>query len=219
MTRHKILTTTDGRSASISAWSKETGIARHTIHARISLGWTPDEALGFSPRGKGELLTSSDDQSKTVYQWSKKTGVPAGTIHYRLSRGLTIEQAVGIDLSPLNSRRWKKFEWNGKVVTITELSRQSGITASCLRQRLSRGENVSMALSRPSKKHGQKHSRTDRKIVILSTLSGESATVSEWSAKTGISVTKIYNRVYRQGWSVEEALEIVPRKGDVAEFS
>lgn len=41
---------TAGETRTIPEWSRKTGISRWTILARIKRGWTPEEAIGRSPR-------------------------------------------------------------------------------------------------------------------------------------------------------------------------
>jgi hypothetical protein len=46
------LVTADGRTQNVSQWAKETGIAKATIRARLSYGWSDVEAVGLAERRK-----------------------------------------------------------------------------------------------------------------------------------------------------------------------
>jgi len=47
---HKI--TVDGRTLSLSQWSREVGISPSTLGYRLSQGWSPEKALGKVPQGR-----------------------------------------------------------------------------------------------------------------------------------------------------------------------
>jgi hypothetical protein len=40
--------TVNGKTKRLSEWATETGISKQTIRYRLTSGWTPDEALGFT---------------------------------------------------------------------------------------------------------------------------------------------------------------------------
>ncbi len=44
--------TVNGKTQSIYAWAKETGIGKSTIRMRLKLGWSDAEAVGLADRSK-----------------------------------------------------------------------------------------------------------------------------------------------------------------------
>lgn len=55
----------------------------------------------------------------------------------------------------------------------------------------------------------QRNKRTNHFL----TYNGETKTIAEWGEITGVSPATIQHRVSRDGWSIEEALTIKPKKG------
>lgn len=51
----------------------------------------------------------------------------------------------------------------------------------------------------------------NRKNIKRFTFNGNTLTLTEWSKEVGISFSALYTRIYREGWSIEEALTIKRR--------
>jgi hypothetical protein len=84
--------TANGRTMSMSAWARETGISKHVIWNRINVcGWDPARAVTTPLQ---ETLIDLDGESMTGAEWSKRHGIPVRVIWKRLRGGWDPFQAV-----------------------------------------------------------------------------------------------------------------------------
>lgn len=60
----------------------------------------------------------------------------------------------------------------------------------------------------------QKEQNNNKRNNHLLTYNGTTHTIAEWGEITGILPATIQHRVSRDGWSVEDALTVRPRKGN-----
>lgn len=100
--QHKPSTATmleyNGVTQSVKAWSEDTGIKHRTIRARLKLGWTIGQALGFEHREeyrKGQVKPITfNGQTMMIKDWANEIGVKPVTLYARLHQGWTVEQAL-----------------------------------------------------------------------------------------------------------------------------
>ena len=96
-TRKNRLITHNGKTQTMSAWSRETGLDIGAIRSRLELGWPPSEALTIKSdptnRRNGTRVAYLG-RVQTVSAWAREFGVPKLRVFRRLERGMTIKDAL-----------------------------------------------------------------------------------------------------------------------------
>lgn len=85
--------TLNGKSHSISEWSRITGIKVATISYRMKKGWSVEDALTKSSNDREIKITYNNEQ-KTISEWSTVLNVPKSTLWYRYNKGWTDEEII-----------------------------------------------------------------------------------------------------------------------------
>lgn len=106
-----------------------------------------------------------------------------------------------------NTRQNMFLTYSGRTQTATEWARELCLNAYSLRQRIRRGMDVKLAIETPfddlaASRRANGSSRTIR-------FKGITATIQQWSERTGIGRTTIQERL-KAGWSVKRALTTPP---------
>lgn len=109
-------------------------------------------------------------------------------VNNRLKRGWTIDRILA---TPVGNYR-DALTANGESHTIPEWEEITGVDAKTIRMRRARGDSPEEAI-RPVEDH-------------VYEIAGVSRTISEWSKVSGTPQWKIYQRISRDGWSIEEAV-------------
>lgn len=92
-------------------------------------------------------------KTKPLIEWLEDFGMPRETYYSRIKSGLSPEQAL---LTPIDmrysgdSKKRNLFTYNGKTQCVTVWSRESGIPASTLRQRIKKGYSPEQVMSTAS---------------------------------------------------------------------
>lgn len=140
-------------------------------------------------------------KGKTMYvdEWAKELNIAENTLRGRLSNAKwTLEESLTKGFYGKSAQE-EKITFKGETKYLSEWAAEIGLSASGLYQRLhSYGWSVEKALTTINKK-----GRTTSNKV---TFNGNTLTLAEWSEKTGIPQMTIYHRLYKYGWSEEEAL-------------
>jgi len=76
----------------LSQWARDNNISRHTIGARLGLGWTEKDAIMKPKRTAREI--SFDGKTQTIKEWANQLGMKRSTLDHRLNVGWPIEQAL-----------------------------------------------------------------------------------------------------------------------------
>lgn len=87
----------------------------------------------------GEVRNQSD--------WGRFNGIPQSTISLRLKRGWSQSEAL---TAPPIDHRGKRYEHDGKSLTIAEWSRETGVASRLIGQRLGNGWSVADAVTMKS---------------------------------------------------------------------
>lgn len=132
-TRHRHLTF-DGKTLSIPAWSRETGIPSCTIHDRLRAGWSVERTLSLSIRGDCPRYEFGGE-SLTATQWSERTGIPARLIAQRVGLGWPVEKAITKPVQGIG----ETYSCHGETLTLLEWSRKLDMNYYTLMNRLRRG--------------------------------------------------------------------------------
>lgn len=102
-----------GRSQSVSAWARETGIRADVILSRLRNGWSIETTLTTAvgehrihkPRAyRGGRLIEYNGKIQTLSEWAAETGLPRSTINGRLETGWSPAEALTKPIHPHNSR-------------------------------------------------------------------------------------------------------------------
>ena len=97
----------------------------------------------------------------------------------------------------MRTNHWLTFQ--GRTLTVKQWARETGISDTCLHERLKRGWSVERALTQ--------HLWSAQ----LLTFQGRTLSVHHWAKETGIQATTLHTRLKR-GWSVQETLTKLPIK-------
>jgi hypothetical protein len=81
-----------GLRLTVSDWATELGWKRSTIHMRLRMGWSPEDAVTRPLRA--ERVIEARGQRKTVGEWAAELGCDKHTLFLRLLRGWSPEDAV-----------------------------------------------------------------------------------------------------------------------------
>ncbi|BAZ39425.1 hypothetical protein NIES4101_53780 [Calothrix sp. NIES-4101] len=94
-----------------------------------------------------------------------------------------------------NRRNNLRYEYDGAMMTVREISEATGVSASLLGDRIQRmGWSVQDAIRRPCRSYPKYEYQ------------GKSLTIAEWSRVLGIPATRIWYRL-NHGWSIEASLD------------
>lgn len=84
--------THDGKTMSLAAWARETGIAAHVLKHRLNIGW-PLHKVFSAGNHRGESFKYAADykgEHLTLKEISKRSGVPLATLYWRFNKGVTL---------------------------------------------------------------------------------------------------------------------------------
>lgn len=131
-----------GEIHTLSEWADITGIRKSVLHSRIySYKWDIKDALERpigKTHGKNYLYVIHNGEEKSITQISKETGIAHNVLKERYEKGIPIEETIReyIDNDGLIA---KKYEYNGKKLSIPEWSKELGVSEGTLRSRLKKG--------------------------------------------------------------------------------
>lgn len=89
----------NGKTQTITQWSKETGISRNTLDSRLKSGWSIKDALTKDKCIKGERrdnrFLTYDGKTQTITRWSRELGMNRKTLSYRIDEcGWSVKKAL-----------------------------------------------------------------------------------------------------------------------------
>jgi hypothetical protein len=185
------------------------GLGADTVRGRYRLGWAVEEIYGVNPppgsvRAAGKLFGNWSDAARAF-------GVEPANLRFRLKAGWTLEQALGLDAPPVREAAGKHVnvrEPNGKIrsfISYAQASRFYNSNQELVKSRITLGWSIEEALefvprNRPTV-HNAKSVEFRRKLY---------PSQSYLAKSHGVEVKRFEARVKR-GWSIEEALDVVPR--------
>lgn len=144
----------------------------------------------------GEIFNS-------ILELSKRFGIHQSTIGRRLRDGWSLEQALNQEAKPKQSGNAPSVNYNGKIYkNLKELAEINGIDPKTFRARLHRGSSLDEAITgifkRNVSKNSKKISHKDKTYNSIKDLA------SEYRIKPSV-----FSRRVKNGWTVDQALEIV----------
>ncbi|EKF9273614.1 GIY-YIG nuclease family protein [Vibrio cholerae] len=91
-------------------------------------------------------------------------GVKRVTYRSRLNKGYSQREALGIDpIEDGRRNRWDKYEYQGKMMTLSEISEVSGTSVSTIKDRLNRGATIEQAVSKEIQRSLSKQRKSVKK--------------------------------------------------------
>lgn len=88
-----------GEHLTVAEWARRRGIMKGTIHQRLNMGWSAEDAV-FRP--VPSRLVTLNGVTRTKSEWLRVIGIKRTTVKQRLGRGMSIEQAL---TAPVPRRR------------------------------------------------------------------------------------------------------------------
>lgn len=79
-TRSNVFVTSQGKTQTVAQWALELGMSAKTIHHRLNVGASPEEAL--SPLRTATTLTYKG-KTQTISQWAKELGIDVNGVEPR----------------------------------------------------------------------------------------------------------------------------------------
>lgn len=119
-------------------WAERTGIPVQTIYTRLKLGWTDERAVTEPARA---WVTGRTVEIDGVTRSVKELGP---IVAARIRKGW---DPVAAATTPVV--RGERFDLDGEMLTLVELSRRSGLARRTIRDRIERGMSVRDAISAP----------------------------------------------------------------------
>lgn len=115
--RYNRLISYNGKTQTITQWSKEIGINRNTLEGRLKSGWRIEDALTKDKCEKGERCDNRfltyNGKTQTMTQWARELGMNRKTLSYRIDKcGWSIEKAM---TTPVMNSKKKEGKQHGKL--------------------------------------------------------------------------------------------------------
>jgi hypothetical protein len=105
----------------------------------------------------------------------------------------------------MNRQSTRRLTHHGETLTVMEWADRLGVPYALLRRRIDNGWSLDEAAALPSLPKGRTIHRGNYGVRHRITHAGATATIAEWSRRTGIDRQTLSSRL-RSGWPVERAL-------------
>lgn len=89
--------TVGDRTQSLAEWSREIGVALHTLAWRRQQGWSPERIISqdvATPNRRTPKALTVNGRTQTLSQWAKEIGIGVESLRHRIARGWSHERAV-----------------------------------------------------------------------------------------------------------------------------
>lgn len=149
--------------------------------------------------GRGIKVCGEWQDFLGFYDWSIKNGYSDDLSIDRINVNGNYEPSNcrwADRITQANNKRSSRFiECNGIKKTISEWSRETGLSSNCIADRLKSGWSTEDAISKPC--------LVEKKMYEYN---GESHTIGEWAKIYGLHIDCLRGRLTKLGWSIEKAL-------------
>ena len=201
---------------SVSAMTKHWGISRTTYLSRINMGWSVEKSLTFSIKGeyrtKGSVVDHLGNKFKNRSQMLKHWGILPATYHHRIHKeGLSVEEALTKPLSNTYFPKEVTDHLGNKYRSLSLMARTYGIKPITLRNRLERGWSVREALTTSVDTPAHRKTWSVEGIKVQDHKGVWYNSYYELAKAYGLTISTLYGRLVRLGWSIEKAL-LTPAK-------
>lgn len=102
--------------------------------------------------------------TRTVRQWCSIYGISSATLYARMAEGMTFEAAIQSGGTTKKRVPIRRYQWDGKWLTLREISERTGVVYSRLYDRLSRGWTLEDAVNVPRMKRGDYRKRIEEEV-------------------------------------------------------
>jgi len=196
---------------SVSAMTKHWGISRTTYLSRISMGWSVEKALTFTireeSRPKGGAVDHLGNKFKSRSQMLKYWGISPATYYNRTHKeGLSMEEALTKPIAKTFSFQEVTDHLGNKYRSLSLMARTYGIKPITLRDRLERGWSIREALTTPVDTSTLRKTVNVKGIKVQDHKGVWYNSYYELAKAYGLTISTLYGRLVRLGWSIEKAL-------------
>lgn len=144
-----------GQKHTVMEWSELLGISYPMLHGRVfGLGWNIKEAIEipFNQRRDEDSVMNVeiDGEKKSLLQISRETGIAYSGLVKRYKSGISIEDTIK-EYKKNNGGFVKRYEYEGKYLTVSEWAEELGIPKQTIHYRLSVGKPYNEVFTK--KKH------------------------------------------------------------------
>jgi hypothetical protein len=140
-----------GTTRCVTDWAKDLGAAPSAIARRITVGWTPEDAVSRPPQQQQLHMLTIRGETLSAMGWARRTGVALSTLLHRLSEGWTADDAV---FAPPGihgvGRKATPLTVGTETLEIGEWARRLGVSPNTIRQRLAHGWPLEAVVGIPS---------------------------------------------------------------------
>jgi hypothetical protein len=220
---------------SLNAAARHYGVEEYSVHQRMNrYGFSLEEAIGIEYKQKQPRKTNPYEVDGQTFpnfaDACRQYGLEDSAVRSRLKIGWTIRQAFGIDMPPQKGRNsyGKSVTIKGAVFrTFADAAREYGLKACTLTSRFRKGWTPEQAVGlEPSPKpittrkwtfgkafglepQPKKRTGSNRKSIIVEGVVYNSH--KEAAEKYGLDHRKIFQRVNKLGWTIEQAFGLEPQ--------
>lgn len=179
-----------GRTWTVAELARHAGLKYITLSMRLRKGWPVERAVAQDVHrwAKHEYR----GRQMTIRQIAAEARVPYALLSGRLARGMSPEEAVA-DIAaggkPLDGVRAVTVD--GRLVTVSELARRTGISYATLVRRLFRD---GLSVEDATRRTGHDHARY--------TLNGRPVSITRFADELGVCMSTVYRHL-RAGWPLE----------------
>lgn len=196
---------------SVSAMTKHWGISRTTYLSRINMGWSVEKALTFTvreeSRPKGGVVDHLGNKFESKSQMLKHWGISNATYYNRTHKeGLSMEEALTKPIAKTYSFQEVTDHLGNKYRSLSLMARTYGIKPITLRDRLERGWSVRKALTTPIDTSTHRKTVNTEGVRVQDHKGVWYNSYYELAKAYGLTISTLYGRLVRLGWSIEEAL-------------
>jgi hypothetical protein len=185
----------DGKEASLTEWSNETGVPKNTIVSRLRRGMRPEDAISCDKYATQSRRVPYKGHSKSIASWCRELGLDYVVIQSRFKLGWPVDRVFE---EPTQVRdRGILLTLGENTYSVKEWSSILNIPVATIRTRINRGNSVEEILSTSKRKTGI---TGDFRL-----LNGEEKTLSEWCEIYNIDRESVSKRLHK-GWGLEVAL-------------
>ncbi len=190
---------------SILALAKAYGVSEGTIGRRTRSGWTPEQAVGMSPKpkrlGHGLVTNYKGRKFPNLAALARHYKIDPDNLRARLARGYDLESALSGTLKSRKSAMARAISFKGKRYSSHEtLAAAFGLTWSVVGRRLKRGWSLEQALDEhpapPRFRNQEGFARDTKWKTTRSTLAGIEPIPDAQGFKLYLIINKINGKEY-----------------------
>ena len=175
------------------------------------MGWSVEKALTFTvreeSRPKGGVVDFLGNKFESKSQMLKHWGISNATYYNRTHKeGLSMEEALTKPIAKTYSFQEVTVHLGNKYRSLSLMARTYGIKPITLRDRLERGWSVREALTTPIDTSTHRKTVNTEGVRVQDHKGVWYNSYYELAKAYGLTISTLYGRLVRLGWSIEEAL-------------